>query len=89
MFPLLRGREWGVFWKWGSINQVVSFCWPFLIPGLGSNQVNIVPLCYMIQGKYEQQYEQSEEFQQELKMKVREILTEQEWRRRKMQMRVC
>lgn len=45
-------------------------------------------LCYMLQGKYEQQYEQSEEFKQELKMKVREILTEQEWRRRKMQMRV-
>lgn len=41
-----------------------------------------------IQGKYEVQYEQSEEFQQQLKIKVREILTEQEWRRRKMQMRV-
>uniref|UniRef100_A0A2N9G6V2 Uncharacterized protein n=1 Tax=Fagus sylvatica TaxID=28930 RepID=A0A2N9G6V2_FAGSY len=33
-------------------------------------------------------YEQSEEFQQELKLKVRELLTEQEWRRRKMQMRI-
>ena len=41
------------------------------------------------QGKYDQQYEQSEEFQRELKLKVREILTDQEWRRRKMQMRVC
>nr|POF16990.1 dnaj like subfamily c member 8 [Quercus suber] len=40
------------------------------------------------EGKYEQMYEQSEEFQQELKLKVREILTEQEWRRRKMQMRI-
>ncbi|KAG6789136.1 hypothetical protein POTOM_005226 [Populus tomentosa] len=39
-------------------------------------------------GKYDQQYEQSEEFQRELKLKVREILTDQEWRRRKMQMRV-
>ena len=41
------------------------------------------------QGKYDKQYEQSEEFRQELKVKVRELLTEQEWRRRKMQMRVC
>ncbi|KAG6760740.1 hypothetical protein POTOM_033920 [Populus tomentosa] len=40
------------------------------------------------EGKYDQQYEWSEEFQQELKLKVREILTDQEWRRRKMQMRV-
>ncbi|OAY62916.1 hypothetical protein ACMD2_25820, partial [Ananas comosus] len=40
------------------------------------------------EGKYEVQYEQSEEFQQQLKIKVREILTEQEWRRRKMQMRI-
>ncbi|XP_068648104.1 J domain-containing protein spf31-like [Aristolochia californica] len=40
------------------------------------------------EGKYEQLYEQSEEFQQQLKLKVREILTEQEWRRRKMQMRI-
>ncbi|CAI9105796.1 OLC1v1004809C1 [Oldenlandia corymbosa var. corymbosa] len=39
-------------------------------------------------GKYEQEYEKSPEFQQELKLKVREILTEQEWRRRKMQMRI-
>lgn len=41
------------------------------------------------QGKYEQEYEQSGEFQQQLKLKVRELLTDQEWRRRKMQMRVC
>ncbi|XP_068652882.1 uncharacterized protein [Aristolochia californica] len=40
------------------------------------------------EGKYEQQYEQSEEFQQQLKLKVREILREQEWRRRKVQMRI-
>ncbi|KAG9457211.1 hypothetical protein H6P81_001719 [Aristolochia fimbriata] len=40
------------------------------------------------EGKYEHLYEQSEEFQQQLKLKVREILTEQEWRRRKMQMRI-
>ncbi|XP_031498305.1 J domain-containing protein spf31 [Nymphaea colorata] len=40
------------------------------------------------EGKYEQQYERSEEFQQLLKQKVREILTEKEWRRRKMQMRI-
>ncbi|KAM0950943.1 putative DnaJ domain, Chaperone J-domain superfamily [Dioscorea sansibarensis] len=40
------------------------------------------------EGKYEHQYEQSPEFQQQLKMKVRENLTEQEWRRRKMQMRI-
>ncbi|XP_021892657.1 dnaJ homolog subfamily C member 8 [Carica papaya] len=40
------------------------------------------------EGKYEQQYEQSEEFQQEVKKKVQELLTEQEWRRRKMQMRI-
>uniref|UniRef100_M4CQW9 FAF domain-containing protein n=1 Tax=Brassica campestris TaxID=3711 RepID=M4CQW9_BRACM len=33
-------------------------------------------------------YEQYEEFQKELKLKVREILTDQEWRRRKMAMRV-
>lgn len=40
------------------------------------------------EGKYEQQYEQSTEFQQQLKLKVREILTDQEWRRRKMAMRI-
>ncbi|KAL6499708.1 hypothetical protein OROGR_027618 [Orobanche gracilis] len=40
------------------------------------------------EGKYEQEYERSDEFQQVLKLKVREILTDQEWRRRKMQMRV-
>ncbi|XP_057782061.1 J domain-containing protein spf31 [Salvia miltiorrhiza] len=40
------------------------------------------------EGKYEQEYERSEEFQLQLKLKVRELLTEQEWRRRKMQMRI-
>ncbi|KAF2570111.1 hypothetical protein F2Q70_00005703 [Brassica cretica] len=40
------------------------------------------------EGKHEQLYEQSEEFQKELKLKVREILTDQEWRRRKMAMRI-
>ncbi|PNY09812.1 DnaJ subfamily c member 8-like protein, partial [Trifolium pratense] len=40
------------------------------------------------EGKYDKQYEQSEEFKQELKLKVRELLTEKEWRRRKMQMRI-
>ncbi|KAL0370239.1 UNVERIFIED_CONTAM: DnaJsubfamily C member 8 [Sesamum angustifolium] len=40
------------------------------------------------EGKYEQEYERSGEFQQQLKLKVRELLTEQEWRRRKMQMRI-
>ncbi|KAK8550766.1 hypothetical protein V6N13_119268 [Hibiscus sabdariffa] len=40
------------------------------------------------EGKSEQEYEQSEEFQQQLKLKVRELLTEQEWRRRKMAMRI-
>lgn len=40
------------------------------------------------EGKYEQQYESSEEFQQQLKLKVRELLTEHEWRQRKMRMRI-
>ncbi|XP_073054831.1 J domain-containing protein spf31-like [Primulina eburnea] len=40
------------------------------------------------EGKYEHEYERSEEFQQLLKLKVREVLTDQEWRRRKMQMRI-
>lgn len=40
------------------------------------------------EGKYEQQFERSAEFQQQLKLKVREILTDQEWRRRKMAMRI-
>ncbi|XP_022872226.1 J domain-containing protein spf31-like [Olea europaea var. sylvestris] len=40
------------------------------------------------EGKYEQEYERSEEFQRQLKLKVRELLTDQEWRRRKMQMRI-
>lgn len=42
-----------------------------------------------VQGKYEEQFERSDEFQQQLIIKVREILTDKEWRRRKMQMRVC
>ncbi|KVH88242.1 DnaJ domain-containing protein [Cynara cardunculus var. scolymus] len=40
------------------------------------------------EGKYEQEYEKSEDFQHKLKLKVRELLTDQEWRRRKMQMRI-
>ncbi|GER31676.1 DnaJ domain containing protein [Striga asiatica] len=40
------------------------------------------------EGKYEQEYEISEEFQQQLKLKVGEILTDQEWRRRMMQMMI-
>ncbi|KAL1820566.1 hypothetical protein DCAR_0416889 [Daucus carota subsp. sativus] len=40
------------------------------------------------EGKYEQEYMKSEEFQNQLKLKVRELLTDQEWRRRKMQMRI-
>ncbi|KAK4375844.1 hypothetical protein RND71_006521 [Anisodus tanguticus] len=40
------------------------------------------------EGKYDQEHEQSEEFQQQLKLKVRDILTKQEWRRRKMAMRI-
>ncbi|KAF0914852.1 hypothetical protein E2562_032528 [Oryza meyeriana var. granulata] len=40
------------------------------------------------EGKYEEQYERSEEFQKQLIIKVREILTDKEWRRRKMQMRI-
>ncbi|XP_073040498.1 J domain-containing protein spf31 isoform X1 [Primulina eburnea] len=40
------------------------------------------------EGKYEQEYERSDEFQQQLKLKVRELLTDQEWRRRKMQIRI-
>ncbi|KAK1361912.1 hypothetical protein POM88_046386 [Heracleum sosnowskyi] len=39
-------------------------------------------------GKYEQEYLKSEEFQNQLKLKVGELLTDQEWRRRKMQMRI-
>lgn len=42
----------------------------------------------LVDEKYEQRHEQSEEFQKQLKLKVREILTEQEWRRRKMAMRI-
>ncbi|KAI7741900.1 hypothetical protein M8C21_008882, partial [Ambrosia artemisiifolia] len=45
-------------------------------------------LHYITLGKYEQEYEKSAEYQQQLKLKVREILTDQEWRRRKMQMRI-
>ncbi|KAE9463322.1 hypothetical protein C3L33_04754, partial [Rhododendron williamsianum] len=40
------------------------------------------------EGKYEQEFERSDEFQLQLKLKVREILTDQEWRRRKMQKRI-
>ncbi|KAL5199262.1 hypothetical protein ABZP36_020465 [Zizania latifolia] len=40
------------------------------------------------EGKYEEQYEQLEEFQKQLILKVCEILTDKEWRRRKMQMRI-
>lgn len=40
------------------------------------------------EGKYEVQYENSEDFKQKWKQRVRDILTEQEWRRRKMQMRI-
>ncbi|KAL9238662.1 hypothetical protein vseg_013056 [Gypsophila vaccaria] len=42
----------------------------------------------LVNEKYDQHHEQSEEFKQQLKLKVREILTEQEWRRRKMAMRI-
>ncbi|CAN8255140.1 unnamed protein product [Cochlearia groenlandica] len=38
--------------------------------------------------EHKQIYEQSEKFQKKLKLKVREILTDQEWRRRKMAMRL-
>ncbi|XP_059314941.1 J domain-containing protein spf31-like [Lycium ferocissimum] len=40
------------------------------------------------EGKFDEEYEQSEEFQHQLKLKVKEILTDQEWRRRKMAMRI-
>jgi hypothetical protein len=43
--------------------------------------------CAYVQGKYEDQFERSDEFQKQLIIKVREILTEKEWRRRRMQMR--
>ncbi|KAK9755836.1 hypothetical protein RND81_01G054100 [Saponaria officinalis] len=42
----------------------------------------------LVNEKYDQHHDQSEEFKQQLKLKVREILTEQEWRRRKMAMRI-
>ncbi|GAB4824598.1 hypothetical protein Ancab_007471 [Ancistrocladus abbreviatus] len=42
----------------------------------------------LVDEKFEEQYEKSGEFQQQLKLKVRELLTEQEWRRRKMAMRI-
>ncbi|XP_057549218.1 J domain-containing protein spf31 isoform X2 [Amaranthus tricolor] len=42
----------------------------------------------LVDEKFDQAYEQSDEFQRQLKLKVREILTEQEWRRRKMAMRI-
>ncbi|XP_002962433.2 J domain-containing protein spf31 [Selaginella moellendorffii] len=40
------------------------------------------------ESKYETMYEDSEEFKQNWKLRVRTILTDQEWRRRKMQMRI-
>ncbi|CAM6087700.1 unnamed protein product [Calypogeia fissa] len=40
------------------------------------------------EGKFETQYEESDEYIQKWKQRVREILTEQEWRRRKFQMRI-
>lgn len=40
------------------------------------------------EGKYDLQYENTEDFKQKWKQRVRDILTEQEWRRRKMQMRI-
>ncbi|BBN17467.1 DnaJ homolog subfamily C member 8 [Marchantia polymorpha subsp. ruderalis] len=40
------------------------------------------------EGKFESLYEESEEYKQKWKQRVREILTEQEWRRRKFQMRI-
>lgn len=40
------------------------------------------------EGKYDLQYENSEDFKQKWKQRVREMLTEQEWRRRKMKMRI-
>ncbi|GMH11141.1 hypothetical protein Nepgr_012982 [Nepenthes gracilis] len=42
----------------------------------------------LVDEKFEEQHERSDEFQQQLKLKVRELLTEQEWRRRKMAMRI-
>lgn len=42
----------------------------------------------MVDEKFEEKHEQSEDFKLKLKMKVRELLTEQEWRRRKMAMRI-
>ncbi|GAB4859866.1 hypothetical protein Ancab_011347 [Ancistrocladus abbreviatus] len=43
----------------------------------------------LVDEKFEEYYERTEEFKQQLKLKVRELLTEQEWRRWKMAMRVC
>eukprot|EP00252_Welwitschia_mirabilis_P008940 TRINITY_DN2120_c0_g1_i1.p1 TRINITY_DN2120_c0_g1~~TRINITY_DN2120_c0_g1_i1.p1 ORF type:complete len:247 (+),score=66.68 TRINITY_DN2120_c0_g1_i1:246-986(+) len=40
------------------------------------------------EGKYELNYLNTDEFKEKWKLKVREILTDQEWRRRKMQMRI-
>jgi len=40
------------------------------------------------EGKFENQFEQSDDFRQAWKMRVREMLTEQEWRRRKLTMRI-
>ncbi|KAL9258028.1 J domain-containing protein [Drosera capensis] len=42
----------------------------------------------LVDEKFEEQYVKSDEFQQQLKLKVRQLLTDQEWRRRKMAMRI-
>eukprot|EP00897_Mesotaenium_endlicherianum_P008382 jgi/Mesen1/7572/ME000392S06828 len=40
------------------------------------------------EGQDKEGYEKSDEFRHKWKLKVREVLTQQEWRRRKMQMRI-
>ncbi|KAL8129973.1 hypothetical protein V2J09_019128 [Rumex salicifolius] len=42
----------------------------------------------IVDEKFAEKHEKSDGFQQQLKLKVRELLTEQEWRRRKMAMRI-
>ncbi|GAB2214836.1 hypothetical protein Drorol1_Dr00019200 [Drosera rotundifolia] len=42
----------------------------------------------LVDEKFEEQYVKSDEFQQQLKLKVKQLLTDQEWRRRKMAMRI-
>lgn len=81
----IGGEEWWSFLTLGSSSFLNIL--PFPVQGFWHNL--LLMLFSVFKGKYEQMYEQSEEFQQELKLKVREILTQQEWRRRKMQMRVC